>query len=155
MLTNTWYCQMFQFCPSDECEIHLSKYLICIPLITGEKHLFINLLATQESSSVNYLGLFFCCIVFFFLFLKKLICSSFYITVSNLCQLSVLQIFSLSVRLVFSFCFMVSVHENKFLILVPNLSIFYNLCFFWCLSIYLFIFIYGCVGSSFLCEGSL
>ena len=38
---------------------------------------------------------------------------------------------------------------------MPNLSIFYNLCFFWCLSIYLFIFIYGCAGSPPPREGSL
>ena len=110
---------------------HQSMVLICIPLISWwKKHLFISLLDTQESSSVNYLGLFFCWIVFIFL----LICNYCSVTVSNLfCQLSVLQTFSLSVRLVFSFCFMVPVHENTFLILVPNLSVFHNLCFFWCL----------------------
>lgn len=42
-------------------------------------------------------------------------------------------------RLIFSFCFMVSFYKNKFLVLVPNfLSIFYNLCFFGGLSKKLF-----------------
>lgn len=96
-LHQPYNCQMFKFCPSDECEIHSSTVvLICILLITCEnKTSVISLLAIQNSSSVNYLAYFSIELFFFFL----LICAF----LSVIC---VTNIF-FQCKAYFSFCFMV------------------------------------------------